>query len=287
MNKVGALDLKDCRTQLMWANERILDAEVLHMRSSFTEITVCWLVLSGALRFEAEHESVEVSEGEWVFPAAVNGVQHFSEGTRLISIRFLLNLPGGRRLFSRQRSLQFKADRFPGLDRAARALVKGLEPWSERESLIVGRDRIPLNDNFQIEALFYQWLAAYIQTMHGLGEMMQLREQGDLRVAEALRRLDRFVFREGFSEGELAEKCGLSVNQLALLFKGETGLTPFQYYDRLRLERARLLLVDTDLQVKEVAFELGFSSSPHFTNWFKQREGEGPRAFRLGAEGGL
>lgn len=274
------MDVKDCLAHLIWANIRELEPKHRRMYSSFEDMTVCWLMLKGALRFESGGKVWKVKSGEWFFPAAAMGHQRFSPGTRLLSIRFLLHFPGGKGVYSRKQSLQFSREIYPELERSARSLAQGLTPWVDRGSLLVGRQRIPFHENYRIEALFYQWLANYTQVMHALGQPIPSRQQGDARVAFALQRLEQGRFRDGFSESQLAEACGLSVNQLGLLFKRETGVTPFQYYDRLRLDPARQMLAETGMQVKEIAYELGFSSSPHFTNWFKQRHGKGPRVFR-------
>jgi len=62
--------------------------------------------------------------------------------------------------------------------------------------------------------------------------------------------------------------------------KRDPGLPPFAAYDRHRLELARDALRDSAMSVKEIAFELGFNSPPHFSNWFPRRQGCAPRAFR-------
>ncbi|MDF3130319.1 AraC family transcriptional regulator [Kiritimatiellaeota bacterium B1221] len=281
------LDLSECRAQLIWANERELEPRHLHMRASFEDVSVCWYIESGSVTVTDPQERVKAGAGEWVFPGRTRAEQYFSPRARILSFRFLLTYPGGDPLFLRERSYVLKSESCPLLEQAGRELIRQLHPWSSSGPIMVGRQRIPLDENFRIEAAFYQWLAAYTQCQHRLGEQLLLRRQGDARVQQALIRLERFSFHEGFSEAELARECGLSVNQLNRLFKRENGLSPFQYYDRLRLERAQQALSETRLQVKEIAYELGFSSSPHFTNWFKQREGMGPRSYRNQAVGNV
>ena len=56
----------------------------------------------------------------------------------------------------------------------------------------------------------------------------------------------------------------LSPTYFAELFRAETGPTPGQYRTRLRIERARLLLAETDMPTTMIATDLGYSSSQHF-----------------------
>lgn len=279
------LDLNECRTLLIWANERDLEPQHLHMQAGFEDTTVCWLIERGTVTLTGPEGVVSSGAGNWLFPGRVHAEQQFSARARILSIRFVLTHRGGEPLFLRPYSRVLTSSKEPALEKAGRRLSRYLAPWSATESLVVGRSRIPLDQNFFIEAAFYQWIAAYIQVQHRMGEIMQIPRQGDARVRQALTRLEQIPFQDGFSEAELAQECGLSVNQLHRLFKRETGESPFQYYDRLRLERARHALCETGMQVKEIAYELGFSSSPHFTNWFKKRQGEGPRIFRNRGEG--
>lgn len=279
------MDLTDCRAQLIWANERDLEPRHLHLQTSFENVTVCWLITRGRVHLKGAEGPASAGAGEWMFPSASRAEQRFSPRARILSIRFLLNLPGGEPLFARRLNRVLPSASAPELERAGRELIGRLQPWSARESLIVGRNRIPLDENLRIEAAFFQWLSVYTRCLHRLGEPMSSRSPGDERVRQALIRLENFPFHQGFSEGDLARECGLSVNQLNRLFKRETGDSPFQYYDRLRLERARHALSETAMQVKEIAYELGFSSSPHFTNWFKQRVGVSPSRFRKEAVG--
>lgn len=274
------LDLTECSAQLIWANERELECRHLHMHSSFEDVTVCWLIDQGTVTLTGQEGEVTAEPGDWVFPGNYLAEQRFSPRSRILSIRFTLISPGGEPLFARPKTRVLSAQSEPSLEQTGRALIRRLEPWSARESLVLGRNRIPLDENYLIEAAFYKWIAAYIQCQHRMGETIQSRTRGDNRIHQALTRLERYPFHEGFSEAGLARDCGLSVNQFIRLFKRETGDSPLQYYDRLRLERARHALTETGIQVKEIAYELGFSSSPHFTNWFKKREGAGPRAYR-------
>jgi transcriptional regulator GlxA family with amidase domain len=68
----------------------------------------------------------------------------------------------------------------------------------------------------------------------------------------------------------LARTLQIGRRQLERRFLTDIGLTPTDYRQRLRMERARWLLENTDLQVAEIASECGFHSSAHFGRVIRQ-----------------
>jgi transcriptional regulator GlxA family with amidase domain len=79
------------------------------------------------------------------------------------------------------------------------------------------------------------------------------------------------------SPDELAQSVGLSRRQLERLFRQHIGRSPTQYYLELRLQRARLLLIQTDLPVVDVAVACGFVSASHFSKSYHQQFDHAPR----------
>lgn len=79
---------------------------------------------------------------------------------------------------------------------------------------------------------------------------------------------------------KLASAVGLSRRQLERLFVDETKTTPAAVYRRVRLERARHLLMKTKAPLIEVAIEVGFANAGHFSRVFRQVYGESPISLR-------
>ncbi|MGD1839434.1 MAG: helix-turn-helix transcriptional regulator [Thermonemataceae bacterium] len=79
---------------------------------------------------------------------------------------------------------------------------------------------------------------------------------------------------------ELADLVGMSVYYFARLFKQSTGETPYQFISRLKMNRAKALLLSTDQKVIQIGFEVGFSDPGHFARVFKKQSGFTPSAFR-------
>lgn len=79
---------------------------------------------------------------------------------------------------------------------------------------------------------------------------------------------------------ELADVVKLSVTHLGYLFRTETGMSPGQYLMMLRMEKAKELLEDQSLRVKEVMAKVGFSDKSDFTRSFKKAYGVSPSRYR-------
>ncbi|QHI69392.1 AraC family transcriptional regulator [Tichowtungia aerotolerans] len=84
---------------------------------------------------------------------------------------------------------------------------------------------------------------------------------------------------------EMAEHCGIQRTRLNTVFQKLTGSTPMEYLGRLRMERAKTLLRETDIKIIDIAFECGFSSSQYFANTFKNVTGMTPSQYRTHATG--
>jgi transcriptional regulator of acetoin/glycerol metabolism len=78
----------------------------------------------------------------------------------------------------------------------------------------------------------------------------------------------------------LAATAGLSMHHFARAFKHSTGLAPHQYLLQQRIERARDMLVRTEIPLSEIALATGFSDQSHFARQFRQFIGMPPKEFR-------
>lgn len=74
----------------------------------------------------------------------------------------------------------------------------------------------------------------------------------------------------------LAEATGVSVRQLERLFGKYLNASPKKFYMELRLERARHLLLQTEMSVMDVALACGFESSGHFSRVYRAAYGVTP-----------
>lgn len=79
---------------------------------------------------------------------------------------------------------------------------------------------------------------------------------------------------------ELAACTGYSPSYFSHLFAEETGLSPYQFIVRSRIESAQQLLMTTRMTVQEIAFQCGFNSAANFCYTFRRLVGTSPHAYR-------
>jgi len=80
-----------------------------------------------------------------------------------------------------------------------------------------------------------------------------------------------------------ASSLNVSRFYLCKLFRKTTGSTFSRYVSRVRVERARLLLLNRSLRVSEIAFDVGFQSLTHFNREFRNATGHSPTEYRKSA----
>jgi|HubBroStandDraft_6_1064221.scaffolds.fasta_scaffold115661_2 AraC family transcriptional regulator len=98
-----------------------------------------------------------------------------------------------------------------------------------------------------------------------------------------LRRVTDFIIsaREGVpTSAKLADLCGLTPSSFRQRFKQTTGQSIHAYVEEVRLARAKSYLTDTELSMKEIAYELGFTHQATFTTSFRRAMGVAPSQYR-------
>ena len=79
---------------------------------------------------------------------------------------------------------------------------------------------------------------------------------------------------------ELAGVACVTKPYFIRLFKREFGISPIQFVNSKKVERAQLLLYTTDMPVKEVAYTLGVSDHSYFIRMFRKVTGITPQDYR-------
>ncbi len=85
---------------------------------------------------------------------------------------------------------------------------------------------------------------------------------------------------------ELAAQVALTERYLTHCFHQELGITPIEYLNRYRIQRAKTLLEQGSLSITEVAMAVGYSDSSYFSRVFRQEMGVSPRAYQQGGRTG-
>lgn len=79
---------------------------------------------------------------------------------------------------------------------------------------------------------------------------------------------------------DIAKKFGYTHLKFTRLFTKEMGMTPIEYINTVRLEKAKRLLSESNLNINAVAIECGFDNQFYFHNRFKKKYGVSPSEYR-------
>ena len=131
---------------------------------------------------------------------------------------------------------------------------------------------------------FRSWEQAFSR-MESIAENVISTQEAELSEQEGnlVTRMKRYIERhlgEGPSLTAIADHYHFSREYLLRVFKREEGVTILQYINDLKLDKAKELLANPALQVKEVASVLGFSSTAYFIRFFRSKTGASPQAWR-------
>ena len=108
----------------------------------------------------------------------------------------------------------------------------------------------------------------------------QARGQQEERLVTRIKRYIDSHLKDGPSLTDIADHYHFSREYLLRVFKKEEGVTILSYINDLKLDKAKARLTGTSMQVREIAEDLGFSSTAYFIRFFRTKTGMSPQAWR-------
>jgi AraC-like DNA-binding protein/ligand-binding sensor protein len=111
----------------------------------------------------------------------------------------------------------------------------------------------------------------------------QILVQRETAESPAITRAKQFIYEnqtEDLTLGQVAKAVNTSIFYFCKMFRKSTGLNFTDYVSRLRVEKAKNLLLNHNLRVSEIAYEVGFQSLTHFNRVFKKIMGQSPTDYR-------
>ena len=121
------------------------------------------------------------------------------------------------------------------------------------------------------------------QRFGGMNGGISVEKSEDPQVAfmyELKQHIMENIGEEGFHTEQLGRLMGMSRTQLNRKVKQILGETPGSLLRRMRIEEARRVLLNSDLQIAEVAYKVGFIDPAHFTRVFRAQVGVTPSELR-------
>ncbi|MGN4126983.1 ABC transporter substrate-binding protein [Lysinibacillus sphaericus] len=128
---------------------------------------------------------------------------------------------------------------------------------------------------FHVKALFYQFTYSVLEQLHIQGVEVKQPELADQVIVYIQEHYAESIMLES-----LAENLNYSVPHLSSLFKKKTGYSPIEYLILTRIEKAEMMLIETDATVREIAESVGYKDSYYFSRLFKKYKDVSPAKYR-------
>jgi AraC-like DNA-binding protein len=164
-------------------------------------------------------------------------------------------------------------------DRAAR-LVAGWGVNVDREVLRKAYYSSKVVTAKQQESII-KLLVIFAQHLAMLGNQIFIQQKN--AEPPIIRRAKEFIYEhhtEELSLARAAKAVNMSTFYFCKMFKKVTDINFTDYLSRVRIEKAKNLLLNPNLRVSEIAFEVGFQSLTHFNRVFKKLLGQSPTEYR-------
>lgn len=104
--------------------------------------------------------------------------------------------------------------------------------------------------------------------------------QPDLELIKKAKNILDAAYNKQIDLSYVSKELGVSVNHLIRLFKQYTDFTPLQYITKMRVEKAKELLKQSNMNILEIAYATGFKSLSNFYKCFKEQTGHTPNEHR-------
>ena len=130
---------------------------------------------------------------------------------------------------------------------------------------------------FRIDILFPLIERIAVKIINRIIEYRQKTENSN--IDEIIKYIDEH-FTDDITLMLLSKKFYIKQSYLSGLFKKKTGMNYLQYLTEKRIEKAKILLVNTNMAVYEIALETGYSDPKYFSQLFRRLTGETPQKYR-------
>ncbi|WP_376703079.1 GlxA family transcriptional regulator [Mesorhizobium sp. ISC25] len=171
--------------------------------------------------------------------------------------------------------LEVRADRIFNLDRTRGSCAGGSSVADMAASIV----RRHISERAERNALEVLQIDKARSAMHIQPRRPLAIECNEPRLQAALIMMESNI-ENTLSISEIASSVGLSRRQLERLFMEKTKSSPALIYKRLRLERAKQLLLETGVPMLDIAIEVGFENASHFSRAFRETFGVQPSKVR-------
>lgn len=244
-----------------------------HTHSNMIEI--CYLS-KGCQQYFVGNNTYKMYGGDifMTFPNEIHGTGEIPEEKGMLYWMVLKTPEEGRRYLGLsypeanelyRRLLHIPSHLFKGNTDCDRLLQRIFNVYFSRNDLL---SKTELNNH----------LVALLLNIIRCGEAEYNRQYSE-DIAKTIRYIENLLF-ENFDLEELAGKINLSLSRFKHKFKEETGIPPAEFILRRKIDKACRLIEENKSSIKDIAYDLGFSSPAYFSTVFKQYNGISPTSYK-------
>jgi len=162
-------------------------------------------------------------------------------------------------------------------------LIQQLEEWGikiDRKTLesTYFQSKVLPQERYQAVLTLLESFASYLSSVAN-----QIAIQEDHHDPAIITKAKDFIHThkfENISLSDVAKAVNMSLFYFCKIFKKSTGINFTEYLSRVRIEASKELLLDSQLRIGEIAYDVGFQSLTHFNRVFRKIVGQSPTAYR-------
>ena len=148
--------------------------------------------------------------------------------------------------------------------------------YDNRESLLtnlcINKNR-SLNEKMESRGTVYILMSRFLK-------LAERKEKiGDDRIQKIVNYI-RHHINDVLDIGVLADRSFMSKDHFIRVFRQQVGLTPNAYIMHKKMERAELLLISSDIPIKQISHNLGYDDQSYFAKLFRKHAGLTPKQYR-------
>lgn len=138
--------------------------------------------------------------------------------------------------------------------------------------------RIPLQEDGTLSLI--QWRELLARNLRSLSELYRRHLQEDKHVIFDIAKYLEVHYREDITLQDIADRFFLSREYISRKFKQEFKENLSDYIGRIRIEKAKLLLLNPECKISQAAMQVGYQDEKYFSKVFKKMTGMTPGEYR-------
>lgn len=107
---------------------------------------------------------------------------------------------------------------------------------------------------------------------------------GVYTIRKSVEFIDKNFDSPSLSSSDIVDMSGISKTHFRRIFKKSYGMTPTEYINKLRINKAKTLLVNSNLSIEQIAYKCGYHEYSYFARVFSKITGMTPRGYRASAD---